>query len=73
VRHVPLFSPNPAAYASLNSRSLPGAVILSATYGIDAKSTEDPLLKLILEATHTFAATTVPGKFLVDNIPMRAS
>jgi len=73
VRRVPPLPPNPAAYVSPNSRSLPGAVILSATYGIDVKSSEDPLLKASLEATRAFVAATVPGKFLVDIIPMRAS
>jgi len=61
------------AYVSLESQSLPGAIILSVTYGIDVKSTENPLLKASLEATHAFAAATVPGKFLVDIIPIRAS
>jgi len=61
------------AYVSLDSQSLPGAIILSVTYGIDAKSNEDPLLKASLAATHAFATATVPGKFLVDVIPIRAS
>ena len=63
----------PAAYISPNSRSMPGALIMSVTYGMDVKSTEDPFLKVMMDASHAFAAATVPGKFLVDVIPFRAS
>ena len=73
VRHTLPFSPNPAAHVSPNSRSMPGALIMSVTYGMDVKSAEDPFLRGILEATHAFTTATVPGKFLVDIIPMCAS
>ena len=73
VRYVLPLSPNPAAYVSPNFQSLPGAVIMSVTYGMDVKPTEDPFLRAMLEAAHAFAAATVPGKFLVDVIPIRAS
>jgi len=52
---------------------MPGALIMSVTYGMDVKSTEDPFLKVMMDASHAFAAATVPGKFLVDVIPFRAS
>ena len=54
------------------NRSMPGAAILSTTYGIDVKSIVDPFLNASLEASHTIAAAFVPGKFLVDTIPIRA-
>jgi len=73
VRCVLSFSPNPAAYVSPNSRSMPGALIMSVTYGMDVKSVDDPFLRAMLEATLAFATATVPGKFLVDVIPIRAS
>jgi len=47
-------------------------MILSVTYGIDPKSTDDPFLSATLEAAHALATALVPGKFLVDTIPMRA-
>jgi len=73
VRRVPPFPPNPATYVSHNSQSLPGTILLSVTYGIDVQSSEDPFLRIMLEATEAFAAATVPGRFLVNNFPIRAS
>ena len=55
---------------TFNSRSTSGAVILSATYGIDVKSTDDPFLNANLEATHAITTAMIPGKFLVDTIPI---
>lgn len=51
---------------------MPGAVILSVTYGIDVRSTDDPFLNASLEASHALAAALVPGKFLADTIPICA-
>ena len=45
---------------------------MSITYGIDIKSADDRFLNASLEATHTIVAALVPGKFLVDVIPMCA-
>jgi len=73
VRYAPPFLLNLTVYISPYSRSMPGALILSVTYGMDVKSTEDPFLRGIIEATHAFATATVPGKFLVGVIPMCAS
>ena len=49
---------------------MPGAVILSVTYGIDVKSMDDRLLRAILEAGRALVVALVPGKFLVDVIPI---
>jgi len=46
--------------------------MLSITYGIDVKAVGDPFLNASVQATHAAAAALVPGKFLVDAIPMRA-
>ena len=47
-------------------------MILSVTYGVDPKSTDDPFLSATVAAAHALAAAMVPGKFLVDTVPMRA-
>jgi len=44
---------------------------LSITYGMDIKSADDRFLNANLEAAHALAAVLVPGKFLVDVIPIR--
>ena len=46
---------------------------MSVTYGMDIKSGEDTFLRSMLEGTDAFAVAVVPGKFLVDTIPIRAS
>ena len=40
------------------------------TYGIDLKSADDPFLTAIFEASHAAGVALVPGKFLVDAIPI---
>ena len=60
----------PSAYPSLNFRSLPGAIMMSMTYGIDIESADNPFLSANLEATHGLTTALVPGKFLVDTIPI---
>jgi len=45
--------------------------MLSATYGLDLNSAEDPFLSAARDATHTLGHTLEPGKFLVDAIPIR--
>jgi len=35
------FTPRPSAYTSLNFQSIPGAVIMSITYGIDIESADE--------------------------------
>ena len=62
--------PKPASYAPPNARSTPGAIVLSITYGIDIKSTDDKFLNANVEASHALATVLVPGKFLADTIPI---
>ena len=58
------------AHASPNPQSTPGAIMLSITYGIDSRSTDDPFLSTVIEASHALGTAMVPGEFLVDAIPM---
>jgi hypothetical protein len=44
---------------------------MSITYGIDSNSTDDRFLNASVEAAHAVSIALVPGKFLVDIIPMR--
>ena len=46
------------------------AIILSVTYGIDLKSSDDPFLIAVFEASLAVGAALAPGKFLVDAIPI---
>ena len=44
---------------------------MSIAYGIDSKSADDPFLKANIEASDAVSAALVPGKWLVDVIPIR--
>ena len=44
---------------------------MSMTYGIDVESANNPFLSANLEASRGLGAALVPGKFLVDTIPLR--
>ena len=46
--------------------------MLSITYGVDIESVGDRFLNASIEASHAIAAVMVPGKFLVDFIPICA-
>ena len=45
---------------------------MSITYGIDVKFHDDQFLNANVAAGRALATALVPGKFLVDNIPIRA-
>jgi len=64
--------PVQASHPSHNSQSTPGAIMLSITYGIDIESVGDRFLDASTEVSHAIAAVIVPGKFLVDVIPICA-
>ncbi|KAJ7484805.1 cytochrome P450, partial [Mycena galericulata] len=44
--------------------------ILSAMYGIDLQPSDDTYIALACEALESFSAAVVPGKYLVDSLPM---
>jgi hypothetical protein len=49
-----------------------GTIILKLAYGYTAESLkEDPLVSLINETVTSFSLATLPGEWLVDNIPIR--
>ena len=62
----------PASHVFPKSRSTTGAIALSITYGIDVKYHDDRFLNANVAAGRALATALVPGKFLVDNIPIRA-
>lgn len=47
------------------------AAIIKVTYGLDVHDTNDPLLSLVQAATESFEDASTPGRYLVDNIPIR--
>lgn len=53
-------------------RSLQGEMILSLTYGYDAKGPEDPKIVVVKKMAQLAATTTLPGALLVNNLPSRA-
>ena len=50
--------------------SLAGAVIISVTYGIDVLPENDPYIAIAETAMHGMSEATIPGRFLVDFIPL---
>ena len=47
-----------------------GSTIMSMTYGVDVKETDDPLIGLAEAATESASQAIIPGAFLVDMIPI---
>ncbi|KAF8147907.1 cytochrome P450 [Mycena galopus ATCC 62051] len=47
-----------------------GEVIISVAYGIDTLPVNDPYIALAEEAVKSFSDVMVPGRFLVDSIPV---
>ncbi|KAJ7108017.1 cytochrome P450 [Mycena crocata] len=45
-------------------------IIMSVAYGIDVLPTDDPYVALAFEAVHTLSNAGVPGKYLVDSLPL---
>lgn len=48
---------------------LQGEMILSLTYGYDAKGPEDPKIVVVKKMAQLAATTTLPGALLVNNLP----
>lgn len=46
-----------------------GAKILSISYGIDAKPTNDPNVSLVDEAVDVINRAAIPGEYLVELLP----
>jgi hypothetical protein len=52
-------------------RSYFGRTIIKMTYGIDVKNEEDEYITVPARVVHAISEAGVPGKFLVDAIPLR--
>ncbi|CAA7261117.1 unnamed protein product [Cyclocybe aegerita] len=53
-----------------NLRCAAGETIIAATYGLNVESKDDPYISLAKEAIHTLEIASIPGAFLVDDIPI---
>ncbi|KAJ7723509.1 cytochrome P450 [Mycena maculata] len=51
-------------------RQWAGEIIMSIAYGIDVLPANDPYVALANEAVHTLSNAGVPGKYLVDSLPI---
>ncbi|KAJ7607861.1 cytochrome P450 [Roridomyces roridus] len=51
-------------------RHMTGSLILGAAYGINVAATGDPYVKLAEEAVASVTEALVPGRFLVDSLPL---
>ena len=49
------------------------ALVMEMTYGLNITNNEDKFLRAALEAVEITTRAMVPGAFLVDTIPIRAS
>ncbi|KAJ6504480.1 cytochrome P450 [Mycena vulgaris] len=47
-----------------------GDIIMSVAYGINVLPENDPYIELAKEAVHTLVIASVPGRFLVDALPV---
>ncbi|KAJ6622291.1 cytochrome P450 [Mycena sp. CBHHK59/15] len=51
-------------------RHMAGEVIMSVAYGIDVLPSNDPYIALAKEAVRSLSIASVPGRFLVDSLPI---
>ncbi|KAF7341375.1 hypothetical protein MVEN_01874000 [Mycena venus] len=61
---------NPECDMIQEFQKMTGGLIMSITYGIDVLPVNDPYLKLVQESMHGLAVAGVPGRYLVDAIPI---
>ncbi|KAJ7804522.1 cytochrome P450 [Mycena olivaceomarginata] len=64
------FLTNPECDIIQQFRQMIGGLIMSIAYGIDVLPMNDPYLELLQESMHGLAEARVPGKYLVDAIPI---
>ncbi|KAJ7880112.1 cytochrome P450 [Mycena leptocephala] len=60
---------NPAGFRD-HLKQMAGEVIISVTYGIDVQPIDDPYVALAEEAIKSLSNARVPGRFIVDSIPI---
>ncbi|KAJ7063526.1 cytochrome P450 [Mycena amicta] len=51
-------------------RHMAAKIVMSIAYGIDVKATDDPYVSLANQAVDGLVTAIVPGRFLVDSIPL---
>ncbi|KAJ2919994.1 hypothetical protein MD484_g422, partial [Candolleomyces efflorescens] len=51
-------------------RQLAGETIMSVAYGIEIQQENDPYIQLAEDANHGVIVAAIPGRFLVDSIPV---
>lgn len=51
--------------------STAGVIILKISYGYEVREERDPFVDLADEAVSYFSASTAPGAFVVDVLPIR--
>ncbi|KAJ7118250.1 cytochrome P450 [Mycena epipterygia] len=51
-------------------KQMAGEIIISVAYGIDVLPLNDPYIAIAEEAVHAAIAAVIPGRFLVDSIPL---
>ncbi|KAJ7810955.1 cytochrome P450 [Mycena olivaceomarginata] len=60
---------NPAGFRD-HLKQMAGEVIISVTYGINVQPADDPYVALAEEAIKSLSYARVPGRFIVDSIPI---
>ncbi|KAJ7821598.1 cytochrome P450, partial [Mycena olivaceomarginata] len=60
---------NPAGFRD-HLKQMAGEVIISVTYGINVQPADDPYVVLAEEAIKSLSYARVPGRFIVDSIPI---
>ncbi|KAJ7215403.1 cytochrome P450 [Mycena pura] len=60
---------NPAGFRD-HLKQMAGEVIISVTYGIDVQPVDDPYVALAENAIKSLSNARVPGRYIVDSIPI---
>jgi hypothetical protein len=61
-----------STYIERSSLRTTGAIIIRMTYGyvVDPRPGQDPLIRLVASGVDLFSESTVPGRYLVDIVPI---
>ncbi|KAG2018348.1 cytochrome P450 [Coprinopsis cinerea AmutBmut pab1-1] len=62
-------SRSPEEWAT-HAKQLFSAIIVEITYGVETESPEDPFISTMTEVANGFGEACLPGRFLVDTIPI---
>ncbi|KAJ7128472.1 cytochrome P450 [Mycena epipterygia] len=53
-----------------HARQFAGEIIMRVAYGLEIRPSNDPYVALAKQAAHGFSVAHIPGRFLVDSIPI---